>query len=222
MHQPTFRQSGDLLSSPRTVPTSYCISFCAFTTFATSIVVFAFAFCVGVFGVFKVCILATVCSNFTMRCHPLVRVVNPVLSPPATSSARCLRPRSPTTFLNSSSPCFFRPHDCLDIFCAQTERFLSPTGAQQHASKLQRPQHYSSSVSSAAGLSNGSPDFLGAAADPVAGNGAGVANGEEREAVDGFVSRGDSRDETIERLNKVLRTRNLTIKVREEETCVRG
>lgn len=95
--------------------------------------------------------------------------------------------------------------------CWQTERLLSPTRAQQPASKLQRPQVYR------AGAENGSSGFPLAAADGMDG-------------VDGAAGGGDSRDETIHKLNKMLRARNGTVKVgcelrvlgRGLQVCTRG
>ncbi|CAM9444244.1 unnamed protein product [Ectocarpus fasciculatus] len=84
-----------------------------------------------------------------------------------------------------------------------TKRFLSPSGpsAQQHPSKLQRPQQYRSTSPTRAGSNASSPRGRGDAN----GNGEG-AGGDE------YAGKDCSRDETIERLTKVLRTRNMEIK----------
>ncbi|CAN0454581.1 unnamed protein product [Ectocarpus sp. 12 AP-2014] len=85
-----------------------------------------------------------------------------------------------------------------------TKRFLSPSGpSAQHASKLQRPQQYRST----------SPTRAGSNASSPVGRGRGDANGNgERAGGDEYAGSDCSRDETIERLTKVLRTKNMEIK----------
>ncbi|CAM9293419.1 unnamed protein product [Scytosiphon promiscuus] len=99
----------------------------------------------------------------------------------------------------------------------RTERFLSPASAQQPASKLQRPQVYCASVSTTVETENNTPSFPGTAAEVTAGNGEGDAYTDVRDMVDGSLEGRESRDETIERLTKVIRTRNATVKTLKAE-----
>lgn len=102
-------------------------------------------------------------------------------------------------------------HPC--PFCLQTKRFLSPSGpSAQHPSKLQQPQQYRSTSPTRAGSNASSP--VGRGRGDASGNG-------ERAGGDEYAGRDCSRDETIERITKVLRTKNMEIKVSESSRGVR-